>query len=158
MTPMKIDQLSRSPFLPPPLSSYVQNSSNLLTLDVQFQTKPPVPFPLETIRNQLKGNIILRWLLYIIRSFLQVHSRFEYQLINPVWLSIDLWFNWSQSCPQSKFKKLKISFLLSPYSENTLIDAFRRWSQGWAEVSLTAFSWLYILVCAAVPKYLEISP
>ena len=158
MTPMKIDQSSRSPFLPPPLSSYVQNSSNLLTLDVQFQTKPPVPFPLETIRNQLKGNIILGWLLYIIRSFLQVRSRFEYQLINPVWLSIDLWFNWSQSCPQSKFKKLKISFLLSPYSENTLIDAFRRWSQGWAEASLTAFSWLYILVCAAVQKYLEISP
>ena len=156
---MKIDQLSRSPYLPPPFSSYVQNSSNLLTLDVQFQTKPPVPFPLETIRNQLKGNIILGWLLYIIRSFLQVRSRFECQLINPVWLSIDfLSFNWSQSCPQSKFKKLKISFLLYPYSETTLIDHFRRWSQGWAEASLTAFSWLYILVCAVVQKYHEICP
>ena len=156
---MKIDQLSRPPFLPPPLSSYVQNFSNLLTLDVQFQTKPPVPFPLETIRNQLKGNIILGWLLCIIRSFLQVRSRFECQLINPVWLSIDfLSFNWSQCCPQSKFKKLKISFLLYPYSENTLIDAFRRWSQGWAEASLTAFSWLCILVCAVVQKYHEICP
>ena len=47
------------------------------TLDVQFQS----PFlTLQMIANQLKGNIILGWLLYVIRSFLQVGFRFQYQL------------------------------------------------------------------------------
>ena len=38
MTSMKIVQFSRPPTL---LSSYVQNSSTPLILDVQFQTNPP---------------------------------------------------------------------------------------------------------------------
>ena len=141
---------------PPPPTSIVQLRPKFfqpLDLGRPISSKPPVPFPLETIRNQLKGNIILRWLLYIIRSFLQVRSRFLYQLINLVCLSIDFFsFNWSQSRPQSNFKELKISFLPSPYSEKT------RWGQGWAEASLTAFSWLCILVCAVVQKYHKIFP
>ena len=108
MTSMKIFKT------PTPLSSYVQNSSTALTLDVQFQTNcspQPLRFPLRT--NQLKGNIILGWLLYVIRSFLQVGFRFQYQLINLVWLSIDFFsFSWNQSRTHSNFKKLKPLFRL----------------------------------------------
>ena len=70
------------------MSIYVQNSSTPLTLNVQFQTNP----------NQLKENIIQGWLLYVIRSFLQVDFRFQYQLINLVWLSFDFFsFSWTSS-------------------------------------------------------------
>ena len=136
MTSMKIVQISRPP---PPMSSYVQNSSTPLTLDVQFQTRPY----LQMITNQLKGNMNLRWLLYVIRSFLQIGFRFQYQLINLVWLSFDFFsFRWSQYRPQSSF--LKIKTLFSPFS---YIEKMR-WSQVWAEASLSAFWWLYIFVCA----------
>ena len=48
------------------------------------------------ITNQFKGNIIQRWLSYVIRSFLQVGFRFQYQLINFVWLLFDFFsFSWS---------------------------------------------------------------
>ena len=48
------------------------------------------------ISNQLKENIIQGRLLYVIRSFLQVGFRFQYQLINLVWLSFDFFsFSWS---------------------------------------------------------------
>ena len=50
MTSMKIIQFLRPP-PPPPLSNYVQNSSNPLTLIVQFETSPP----LLMITNQLKA-------------------------------------------------------------------------------------------------------
>ena len=69
----------------PPLSIYIQNSSISLTLDVEFQTNPP---PLQMITNQLKDNIIRGWILYVIRSFLQVGFRFQSQLINLVCLSL----------------------------------------------------------------------
>ena len=63
---------------------------------VQF-SPPPQPWTsnfkriplLQITISQLKENIILGWLLYFIRSFLQVGFSFQYQLINPVWLSID---------------------------------------------------------------------
>ena len=107
MTSMKIVQISRPP---PPMSSYVQNSSTPLTLDVQFQTRPY----LQMITNQLKGNMNLRWLLYVIRSFLQIGFRFQYQLINLVWISLDFFsFRWSQYRPQSSLLKIKTFFLLS---------------------------------------------
>ena len=90
--------------------------------------------PLKMITNQLKGNIILGWLLYVIRSFLQVGFRFQYQVINLAWLSIGFFsFSWSQSRPRSIFKKLKTS--LSPYS---YIEKMR-WGQDWAEASLSTF-------------------
>ena len=77
----------------PHFSIYVQNSSTPLTLDIEFQTKPP---SLQMIPNQLRGNIIQEWLLHVIRSFLQVGFRFQYQLIYLVWLSFDFFsFSWS---------------------------------------------------------------
>ena len=133
---MKIVQCSR-PLTP--FSSYVQSYSTTLTLDVQFQTNPL----LQMITNQLKENIIQGWLLYVIRSFLQVDFCSQYQLINLVWLSTDFFlFSWSQPCLQSCFKKLKTSFSPSSYNEKIC------WGQGWAEAILSAFSWLYILVFA----------
>ena len=45
--------------------------------------------PLQIITNQLKENIIQGWLLYVIRSFFQVHFHFQHQLINLVLLSFD---------------------------------------------------------------------
>ena len=106
--------------------------------------------PLQMIINQLNENIIQGWLLYVVRFFLQVGIRFQYQLIDLVWLSIDFFsFSWSQPRPQSNLKKLKISFSSSSYCEKMCC------SQGWAEALLSAFSWLYILVCAIVQKHHE---
>ena len=108
------------------------------------------PSPLQMITNQLEGNIILGWLLYVINSFLQVGFHFQYRLINLVWLSIDFFsFSWSQSHPQNNFKKLKTYFSPCSYSEKM------RSSQDWAEASLCTFSWHYIFVCAVVQKYRE---
>ena len=46
--------------------------------------------------QSVKKSIIQRWLLYVIRSFLQVGFRFQHQLINLVWLSFDFFsFSWS---------------------------------------------------------------
>ena len=109
-------------------------------LDLGHPISKEAPPPLQMITNQLKRNIILGWLLYVLRSFLQVGFRFHYQLINLAWLSIDLSsFSWSQSRPQSNLKILKLSFLRSSYSDKT------RWPQGEAETSLSTFLWLYIL-------------
>ena len=49
---------------PPTLSIYVQDSSTLLTSDIQFQMTRP---PLQMIRNELKENVIQGW-LYILSS------------------------------------------------------------------------------------------
>ena len=69
------------------------------------------PLPLQMITKQLKRNVILGWLLYVIRSFLQFGFPFQYQLINFVRLSIDfVLFSWSQSHRQSNLKKLKTYF------------------------------------------------
>ena len=104
--------------------------------------------PLQMKTNQLNENIIQGWLLYVIGSFLQVGFRFHYQLINLVWFSIDFSsFSWIQPRSQGNLKKLKTSFSPSSYSEKMC------WGEGWAEASLSAFSWLYILVCAVVQKY-----
>ena len=92
MTSLKIVQISR---LPTRLSIYVQTSATSLTLDVQFQMNPPFP-PLQMITNQLKYNIIQVWLLYVIKSFLQVDFRIHYQLINLVWL-FSLFFSFNLS-------------------------------------------------------------
>ena len=89
---------------PPTLSIYVQDSSTLLTSDIQFQITRP---PLQMITNQLKENVIQGWLIYVIKSFLQVGFHFQYQLINLVWLSFDFFsFSWS----------LTICFFVALYS------------------------------------------
>ena len=103
--------------------------------------------PLQMITNQLKETM-QGWLLYVIRSFLHVGFRFQYQLINLAWLFIDFFsYSWSRPRPQINFQELKTSFMLSSYSEKM------RWDRGWAEASLSTFSWFYILVCVVVQKY-----
>ena len=42
---------------------------------------------------------------------------------------------------------LKTSFSPSSYNEKMC------WGQDWAEASLSAFLWLYVLVCTVVKKY-----
>ena len=59
------------------MSICAQNYSTPLTLDVQFQTNPF----LQMINNQLKESTIQGWLLYVIRSFLQVDFCFYHQRI-----------------------------------------------------------------------------
>ena len=70
------------------LPIYVRNSSTPLSLDAQFPTNPPSFC--QVITNQWKENIIQAWLLYVIRSSLQIGFRFQYQLINFIWLSLPL--------------------------------------------------------------------
>ena len=60
---------------------------------------PPPPWPwtsnfrrapsLQMIVNPLNENSFQGWLLYVIRSFLQVGFRFPYQPINLVWISFE---------------------------------------------------------------------
>ena len=70
--------------------------------------------------QSIKREHNLRMTIICFRSFLQVGFRFQYQLINLVWLSIDYC-----SCPQSNFEKLKIYF--SPSSK---IEEKTHWGQG----------------------------
>ena len=90
---LKIVQFSRLPLpcpstskIPPPCWPWMSN----------FKRKTPPPSsPLQMITNELKEYIIQGWLLYVIRSFFQVSFRFQYQLINLVWLSFDFFsFSW----------------------------------------------------------------
>ena len=79
----------------------------------------PIPnkAPSQMIINLLKENIIQGWLLYVIRSFFQVSFRFQYQLINLVWLSIDVFpFSWNLTicffCGLMKLSKSITKWLL----------------------------------------------
>ena len=82
--------LSRPPI---PLVYLREKLFHPLTLNVQFQTTSP---PFQMITNKLKENLIQGWLLYVTRSFLQPGFRFQYQLINLVWLSFYFFsFSWS---------------------------------------------------------------
>ena len=76
MTSMKIVQFSRPPT---PLVHLSPKFFHLLDLELSILNEPP---RLQMITSQLKGNIIQGWLIYIIRFFLQVGFRFQYQLIN----------------------------------------------------------------------------
>ena len=67
-----------------PPTFLVQNFFHPLDLGRLISNDPPF----QMITNQLKKNMIQRW-LYVIRSFLQVGFHFQYQLINLVWLSFD---------------------------------------------------------------------
>ena len=81
MTSMKIVQFSRPPT---PFVHLRPKFFHLLDLGRSISNEPPSLPPLQTISNQLKENIILGWLLYVVKSFFQVSFRFQYQLINPV--------------------------------------------------------------------------
>ena len=134
---------------PPPLLQLRPKFFHPLGIGRPISNEPPHSL-LQMITYHLKRNKILGW-LYVIRSFLQFGFRFQYQLINLVWLSMDfVSFSWSWCHPQSNFKKSKASFSSSSYSTKM------RWGHlGLAEVSLSTFSGLYILVCAVVQKYHE---
>ena len=93
MTSMKIFKI------PTPLSSYVQNSPPWpWTSNFKRIAPPSLSAFLSKLINEKET--ILGWLLYVIRSFLQVGFRFQYQLINLVWLSIDFFsFSWNILVP-----------------------------------------------------------
>ena len=71
------------------LSSF-QDPHSLVHLRQKISPPPWSSFkqtlPAFSIINQLKENIIQGWLLYVIRSFLYVSFRFQYQLINLIWI------------------------------------------------------------------------
>ena len=91
MTSMKIVQFSRPPL--PPLVHLRPKFSHPLHLNFKRTSSPPF---LQMVTSELKENIIQGWLSYVIRSFLQVGFRFQYQLVHLVWLSFDFFsFNWS---------------------------------------------------------------
>ena len=99
MTFMKIVQFLGPP--PPrphthtPLVQLCPKYFHSLDLGRPISNKPLLP--LHMITNQLKEYIIQGWLLYVIRSFLQVGFRFQYQLINLLWIAVDfVSFSWSQ--------------------------------------------------------------
>ena len=75
-------------------------------LGLPVSSKPPST-PLRMITSQLKENIIQGWLSYITRFCLQVDFRFQYHLVNLLWLSTDI-FSFSQS--------LTICFFVALYS------------------------------------------
>ena len=80
---------------PCPFTSKILPSPWPWTSNFKLASPPSTPSP-QMIINQLKENIIQEWLLYVIRSFLQVGFPFQYQLINLVELSFDLFpFSWS---------------------------------------------------------------
>ena len=73
----------------PPLSIYVQNFPPRV-LERPISNKPSSGNDNQSIK------IIQGWLLFIIRPFLQVCFRFQYQLIYLVWLSLDFFsFSWN---------------------------------------------------------------
>ena len=112
VTSMKIAQFSR------PSSPLVQlrpKFFHALELDVQFQTPPSPPtstLPPPPLSKWYKRKHNPRMTIKCYQVFPSGRLSFsvQYQLINLVWLSVYFFlFNWSQSFPQSNFKKLKIS-------------------------------------------------
>ena len=93
MTFMKIVQFSRPP------TSLVHPRQKLfhpLQFGRQISSELTTSPHLQMITIKLKENILQGWLLYVIRSFLEVGFRFYYQPINLVWLSFDFFsFNYS---------------------------------------------------------------
>ena len=90
MTSMKIVKFS---WTPPPCPSTSKILPPPWPWTSHFKRTSP---PFQMITNQLKKSIIQEWLMYVIRSFLQVGFRFQYQLINLVWLLFDFFsFSWS---------------------------------------------------------------
>ena len=89
MISMRIVQFSGPPSLLP-LVHLRAKFFHLLQLGrLQFQTNPP-PSLFQNDDQSIKKSIIQGCLLYVMRSFLQVGFRFQYQLINIVWCLYDL--------------------------------------------------------------------
>ena len=109
MTYMKIVQFARSPTSLVHLRPKFFQPLVLGRTILNGHPPPPLRHPLQMRTNQRKVNIIQGWLLYLLHvicSILQVRFRFQYPLINLVWLSFDFFsFNWS----------LTICFFISLY-------------------------------------------
>ena len=74
--------------------------------------------------NRLKENIIQGWPLYVIRSFLQIGFRFQYQLINLAKLFFDLFsFSWSLIICFSWFYAL-VYWVVQKYHEICFIYSY----------------------------------
>ena len=135
---------------PPSLSSHVQCSSIPLTLDVQFQTNP-LSLSLssndnQSIKRKHNPRMTIRYQVFPSgRLFFSINSL------------TCLAFHWLLSVqlkPTSSpelFKNIKNLFFAILFQRNDVLG------QGWAETWLSAFSGLYILACAVVQKYHEIS-
>ena len=120
-------QIFKTPHPPCPAMSKILPP--LWPPNVQFQMNPSPS--LQIITNQLKGNIILGWLLYVNSSFLKVG--FHFSIDSLILSDFPLTFFHlveANLVPRAILKKLKASFLSSSYREKM------RWSQGWAETSL----------------------
>ena len=138
----------------PSLSSYVQYSSIPLTLAVQFETNTPLP-PLSLSPNdnqsiKRKHNPRMTMICYQVFP----SGRLFFFSINSLTC---LAFHWllsvqlkATSSPEL-FKNIKNLFFAFLFKRNDVLG------QGWAETWLSAFSGLYILACAVVQKYHEIS-
>ena len=116
MTSMKTVQFSRSPT---PLVHLLPKFFHSLDLGRRISNEPP---PLQIITNQLKDNIIQGWLLYVIRSFLQVGFRFQSQLINLVCLSFDFFsFSWEASLSAFLWLSTLVCAVVQKYHEMSFI-------------------------------------
>ena len=129
---------------PPPLSSSVQNSLSS-PIDLGRPKRPPKLFHLQIITNQFKENIIQGWLLHVIRSFLR--SDFILSINSLILSGFPLTFIHLAEATLVLGAILKNSSSPSSYNEKMC------WVQEWGEASLSAFLWLYVLVCTVVQKY-----
>ena len=140
ITFLKIVQFSRSHTSSCPVAS----KAFLPPWPLRFDFKR-IPVPLQMVPNLLIEHLIKGWLLYVIMSFLQDHLRFHYQFINLVWLSIVIFpFSWNQRHPRATFENMKTSFSHSSYNKKMCL-----W-QDWADALMSAFLWLYTLMCPVV--------
>ena len=81
-----------------PWKLFIFQDPHLLCPSTSKILPPPLINSLQMITNHLKENIIQGWLLYVIRTFLQVGFRCQYQTINLVWLFFDFFsFSWSHT-------------------------------------------------------------
>ena len=128
------------------------------------------------ITSQLKENITQGWLLYVIRSFLQVGLCFQYRSSRPeVFCKKGVprsfaGFKEKHQCQSLVFNKVyfwgisKNTFFIehlwmtaSVCINSLILSGFPLTCFHLAEVSLSAFLWLCTIVCAIVQKYHKMS-
>ena len=136
MTSMNIIYFPRPPT---PFFIYVQNSSTPSSLDVQFQVNPASPSDNQSTKR--KHNPRMTFICYqVIRPFLQVGFRFQYQLINLAWLSFFclafLLSSFHSVCERKKIKTKTNEvtsywswprYVLFPLSHKQCNDTIKRW-------------------------------
>ena len=110
--------------------------------------------PIQVITNQLKENIIQEWLLYVIRSFLQVGFRFQYQSINLVWFSFPLsrfpFAFFSPACERTKSKQKQNQVTsFSNWPRILLLDLTHKQCNGIVK------EWLHCLTSGSNGRYIN---